>query len=225
MTAPPADWRSPPARPIRPCREHRPSRHRRRRSRDRHGRHRGGVAASCGSPRLIGWTAGGSAAAAGCGGADRCRVDARPCALELGELGVAAFDPELLRALVPGARLVGIGLDAMRADLVDEGLVVGRPDHQRRLAAAGLRRALEIGAGAGEIADIDHLLAMGDEIVDAAALAGAEDQRRLGVGRDVEPGEALARIVPSAATSSMWRSDAPVRASGSLSRDRRSRRA
>ena len=84
----------------------------------------------------------------------------RPCALERRELRVGALDPELLGALVPDARLLGIGLDAVRADLVDELLVVGGAEHQRRLAAARLGRALEIGAGAGEIADIDHLLAV-----------------------------------------------------------------
>ena len=136
----------------------------------------------------------------------------RPCALERGELGVAVVDPELLRALVPGdARSVGIGLDALRADFVDEVLIVGRRDHQRRLAAARLGRAAEIGAGAGEIADIDHLLAMGDEILDAVALVWRGGSvPDLGSGAMSSRVIALARIVPSAAIRSTRRSEAPV---------------
>jgi len=111
-----------------------------------------------------------------------------PCALECGQLHVGTLDPELLGALIPDARLVGIGLDAVRADLVDRFLVVGGREHQRRLPAAGLGRAAEIGPGAGEIADIDHLLAMRNEILDAVALVRAKDQRRFGSLRNVEPG-------------------------------------
>src|SRR4029078_9102768 len=107
---------------------------------------------------------------------------------EFSELCVGISNAELLRALVPVARLLGIGLDPLCADFLDEGRIIAGAEKQCGLAAAGLDRALEIGARASEIADLDHLLTVLDKILDAVALFGAQNQRGARVFRDVKPG-------------------------------------
>src|SRR4029078_797869 len=54
---------------------------------------------------------------------------------EFSELCVGISNAELLRALVPVARLLGVGLDSLRADFLDEGRSVASAEEQCGLSA------------------------------------------------------------------------------------------
>ena len=89
------------------------------------------------------------------------------------DLSVGILVAKRLGSLVPDARLLGVRLDPLRADLLDEGGIVGGADRERRLGAAGFRRALEVGTGAWEISDLHHLAAVLDQLGDTRGVAWA----------------------------------------------------